>query len=91
MEVIRSCDGFATPQTLGIHYYVMFYATCSFITMPSPFLDNYEPLDVIENGSFGIVCKLRKTDGLVRAIGGTFLFPASWLFLADICAQGTEL
>ena len=31
----------------------------------SPFLDNYEPLDVIGNGSFGIIGKpRRKTDGL---------------------------
>jgi hypothetical protein len=39
--------------------------------MTSPFLDNYEPLDVIGNGSFGIIRKVRRrTDGSVRAIGG---------------------
>lgn len=32
------------------------------------FLDMYEPLDVIGNGSFGIIRKVRrKSDGLVRA------------------------
>jgi hypothetical protein len=45
---------------------------CSIAMMTSPFLDSYEPLDVIGNGSFGIIHKLRrKTDGVVRAIGGT--------------------
>ena len=49
--------------------------------MTSPFLDNYEPLDVIRNGSFGIIRKVRrKTDGVVCAIGGTFVFPGSRLF-----------
>ena len=44
--------------------------------MTSAFLDSYEPLDVIGNGSFGIIRKVRrKTDGLVRAICGTFVFP----------------
>lgn len=38
-----------------------------------------------------VVCKVGKTDGLVCAIGGTFLFPGSRLLLADICAQGTQL
>jgi NIMA (never in mitosis gene a)-related kinase 2 len=34
--------------------------------MPS-FLDSYEPLDVIGNGSFGIIRKVkRKSDGMVR-------------------------
>jgi NIMA (never in mitosis gene a)-related kinase 2 len=33
----------------------------------STFLDQYEPLDVIGNGSFGIIRKVRrKTDGVVR-------------------------
>ena len=60
--------------------------------MTSPFLDNYEPLDVIGNGSFGIIRKVRrKTDGLVCAIGGTFVFPGSPLFLTDIRAQETQL
>jgi len=61
--------------------------------MASPFLDNYEPLDVIGNGSFGIIRKVQKTNGpgLVRAMGGTFLFPGSRLFLTDIRAQGTQL
>jgi NIMA (never in mitosis gene a)-related kinase len=32
------------------------------------FLDQYEPLDVIGNGSFGIICKVRrKADGVVFA------------------------
>jgi hypothetical protein len=32
----------------------------------SPFLDLYEPLDVIGNGSFGIIRKVRrKQDGVV--------------------------
>jgi hypothetical protein len=54
---------------------------CSIAMTTSPFLDNYEPLDVIGNGSFGIIHKLRrKTDGLVRAIGGTSVFPDSQLF-----------
>ncbi|KIM36198.1 hypothetical protein M413DRAFT_14052 [Hebeloma cylindrosporum] len=36
--------------------------------MTSPFLDNYDPLDVIGNGSFGIIRKVRrKTDGLIFA------------------------
>lgn len=36
--------------------------------MSLPFLDLYEPLDVIGNGSFGIIRKVRrKTDGLVGA------------------------
>jgi len=49
--------------------------------MSSAFLDNYESLDVIGNGSFGIIRKVRrKTDGLVRAIGGTFVFLDSQLF-----------
>jgi hypothetical protein len=31
------------------------------------FLDQYEPLDIIGNGSFGIIRKVRrKTDGVVR-------------------------
>ena len=47
----------------------------------SPFLDSYEPLDVIGNGSFGIIHKVqRQTDGVVRAIGGTSWFPDSKLF-----------
>ena len=34
------------------------------------FLDKYELLDIIGNGSFGIIRKVRrKTDGLVSAIG----------------------
>ena len=50
--------------------------------MTSAFLDSYEPLDVIGNGSFGIICKVRrKTDGLVRAICGTFVFPGLRSFL----------
>lgn len=33
----------------------------------SSFLEQYEPLDVIGNGSFGIIRKVRrKSDGLVR-------------------------
>ena len=61
--------------------------------MASPFHDKYEPLDVIGNGFFCIIRKVRKADGpgLVRAIGGTFLFPGLRLFLADIRAQGTQL
>jgi hypothetical protein len=60
--------------------------------MTSPFLDNYEPLDVIGNGSFGIIRKVRrKTDGLVCATGGTFVFADSRLFLVDIRAQRTQL
>ena len=48
--------------------------------MVSPFIDNYEPLDVIGNGSSGIIRKVRrKTDGLVRAISATVVFPGSWL------------
>ena len=43
---------------------------CVFTAMTSAFRDNYEPLDVIGNGSFGIIRKVRrKTDGLVRTIG----------------------
>lgn len=35
----------------------------------SSFLDSYEPLDVIGNGSFGIIRKVRrKADGVVRLI-----------------------
>jgi len=72
--------------------HLLFYATCSFTTMTSPFLDNYELLDVIGNGSFGVICKARrKMNGLVCAIGGTFVFPGSPLFLADIRMQGTRL
>ena len=38
--------------------------------MTSPFLDNYEPLDVIGDDSFGIIRRVRqKIDGSVRAIG----------------------
>ena len=60
--------------------------------MTSPFLDNYEPLDVIRNGFFGIIRKVRqKTDSLVCASGGTFVFPGLWLFLADIRAQETQI
>jgi len=37
--------------------------------MTSPFLDNYEPLDDIINGSFGIIRKVRrKMDGLDRLV-----------------------
>jgi serine/threonine protein kinase len=37
-------------------------------------------LDVIGNGSFSIIRKVRrKTDGVVCAIGGTFVFQGSWL------------
>jgi NIMA (never in mitosis gene a)-related kinase len=36
------------------------------MSSPSSFLDNYEPLDVIGNGSFGIIRKVkRKQDGIV--------------------------
>ena len=60
--------------------------------MTSPFLDNQELLDVIGNGSFGIICKVRqKTDGLVCASGGTCVFPGSSPFLADIRVQGTQI
>jgi len=60
--------------------------------MTSPFLDNYELLDVIGNGSFGVIRKARqKMNGLVCAIGATFVFPGSPLFLADIRTQGTRL
>lgn len=39
--------------------------------MAAHFLDQYEPLDVIGNGSFGIIRKVRrKADGMVRS----FLF-----------------
>jgi hypothetical protein len=70
----------------------LLYATCSFITITSPFLGNYELLDVIGNGSFGIIRKVwRKTDGLVYAIDGAFVFPGSPLFLVDIRTQGTQL
>ena len=72
---------------------LLFYATCSFASMASPFLANYVPLDVIGKGSFGIIRKARrKTNGLVRVIGSAFLFPlGSRLFLADIRAQKTQL
>jgi hypothetical protein len=37
-----------------------------FFTMASSFLDLYDPLDIIGNGSFGIIRKVRrKSDGLV--------------------------
>jgi len=58
--------------------------------MTSPFLDNYEPLDVIGNGFFGIIRKVcRKVDGLVRAIGGISVLPDFTAVLADIHTQGT--
>ena len=54
---------FLIPVLCAIH--LLFYATCPFTAMASPFLDNCEPLDVIGNGSFGIIRKVRrKTDGL---------------------------
>ena len=54
---------------------VQFSVSLLFCSMTSAFLDNYEPLD-IGNGSFGIIRKVRrKTDGLVCAICGTFVFP----------------
>jgi len=54
----------------------------------SAFLDNHEPLDVIGNGSFGIIRTVRrKTDGLVRVICGTFVFPG----LRSFCVQGLKI
>jgi hypothetical protein len=48
------------------------------------FLDKYELLDIIGNGSFGIIHKVRrKTDGLVSAIG-VFLCSQVHGRLADI-------
>jgi hypothetical protein len=45
-------------------------------TTTTPFLDLYEPLDVIGNGSFGIIRKVRrKQDGVV-----------SFFFLVDFAA-----
>ncbi|KAK1224435.1 hypothetical protein PQX77_012657 [Marasmius sp. AFHP31] len=39
--------------------------------MATPFIDHYEPLDVIGNGSFGIIRKVRrKTDGAVSIFDG---------------------
>jgi len=76
----------------GTATHLLFYANCSFTIMTSLLLDNYESLDVIGNESFGIIRKVRrKTNGLVCAIGGTFVFPGSPLFLADIRTQGTQL
>jgi len=35
----------------------------------SSFLDLYEPLDIIGNGSFGVIRKVkRKSDGVVRVL-----------------------
>jgi hypothetical protein len=42
------------------------------VTTPSLFLDAYEPIDVIGNGSFGVIRKVRrKEDGAVRPAGRT--------------------
>ena len=60
------------------------------MSMSSTFLDQYEPLDIIGNGSFGIIRKVRrKTDGVVRLArrsSDTPLFPLSIGF----CAKGVE-
>ena len=49
-------------------YHIASPFICSEYTMSSStFLDQYEPLDIIGNGSFGIIRKVRrKTDGVVR-------------------------
>lgn len=44
------------------------FAPSTAITTPAQFLDAYDALDIIGNGSFGIIRKvLRKEDGLVRS------------------------
>jgi NIMA (never in mitosis gene a)-related kinase 2 len=49
--------------------------------------DNYVPLEVIGRGSFGIIRKVRrKTDGSVRDVGATLVFPGLWL-LSQIFAR----
>jgi len=56
-----------------------------------PFLDNYEPLDVIGNGSFGIIRKVRrKSDGLVRQQLAVLIRTFIEGFETDFCAQRVE-
>lgn len=63
----RSRDYFE-PRTLGVCDVFQSHLFFLLTTMSSSFLDQYESLDVIGNGSFGIIRKVRrKTDGLVSA------------------------
>lgn len=74
MSETRSHDGwtrlFPLSFVLNVHLYLIVspFIRCSEHTMSSSaFLDQYEPLDIIGNGSFGIIRKVRrKTDGVVR-------------------------
>jgi len=87
--------GFFAPKKYG-HVVVetgvrLLSSFCSIAMTTSPFLDSYEPLDVIGSGSFGINHKMRgKTDGLVRAIGGTSVFPDSQLFSQIFAHKGLD-
>jgi hypothetical protein len=59
----------------------------------SNFLELYEPLDIIGNGSFGIIRKVRrKSDGQVSPQLGPFLHPEDLTcLLIDACTKGAQL
>ena len=58
----------------------------------SSFLDQYEPLDIIGNGSFGIIRKVRrKTDGVVRPSLSQALHRHLFRLSIDFRTQGVEL
>jgi len=58
--------------------------------MSNPFLEHYEPLDVIGNGSFGIIRKVRrKTDGAVSINAYRRCTLYSYNRYPDICSKGT--
>jgi hypothetical protein len=59
--------------------------------MSSTFLDQYEPLDIIGNGSFGIIRKVRrKTDGVVRLAKPDGLHRHLFQLLIDFRTKGVE-
>jgi hypothetical protein len=75
-----------------LYHYPGLFIRSDYTMSSAAFLDQYEPLDIIGNGSFGIIRKVRrKTDGLVRlAKCQKLLLRHSLLLSIDFCTKGTK-
>ena len=56
------------------------------------FLELYEPLDIIGNGSFGVIRKVRrKSDGQVSADDHSYTITDLTCLWVDACTKGAQL